>query len=224
MLSRRFTLKYFIYLCIFVITFTAYCGWKHWEYLQIDYSNLEEMLYQAIWQEADVETSRIMNKILSKSVDEKTFFGYSAIPGYQVITTHSWRIALGAEEGFACQDLLMIDKLWMKYSKGYFGFSTQAPIAELIYNSPENKTSKFPKTTQLFEELKDNLGWDLWNGISPNSDSRKFYLNGKTPEEAKGFLPSYLWVLRLKLVTSTRAPIFVVLRKFSKCQNSQINK
>lgn len=214
--------QYFIYLCLSIIITATFLAWKHWLFLHIDYSRLEQLLYQGKWQESDIETSKIMNKIYLQSIDDKTFFGYSRIPGSKFITSHFVKIALGYEEGFSCESLSTIDKLWLKYSKGNFGLSLQAPIAKLIEDSRGDKFSRFITRD---EQLKDKLNWDSWRRGSPRDGNLDFYLPAKNPDKARGFLPSYLWALELDNPKPVGlSSVFAILRKFRGCHNSSVHK
>ena len=98
----------------------------------INYKPLAELLYQRKWQEADKLTQRLM---LKASGDELS----------------TW-IDRKAMSGFPCLDLQTIDKLWVKYSKGQFGFSIQ----KRIYHSLGGKRSH---DRQAWEALADQVGW-----------------------------------------------------------------
>ena len=77
----------------------------------IDYTGLSELLEAEKWKEADQETGKVMCQ---------------AVGGRS-------RSLLRAEDidNFPCEDLSIIDQLWLNYSTGRFGFSVQREI----YNS-----------------------------------------------------------------------------------------
>lgn len=77
-------------------------------FLDIRYKNLERFLANGKWKDADEETLEIMLQIANKRV------------------IHYLRKE--DIENFPCEDLLAIDQLWIKYSKGLFGFSMQSNI------------------------------------------------------------------------------------------------
>ena len=95
------------------------------------YSKLEELLKTQQWREADQETYRLM------------------------ITT------VGKEEGqwldaddlktFPCEDLQTLDRLWVKYSEGKWGFSVQKRIWEEC-GSPNSYNDDWKK-------FGDRIGW-----------------------------------------------------------------
>lgn len=78
----------------------------------LDYTPLYSLLASSQWQKADEETGAVMLKIARR-------------------VTAGW---LREEdiENFPCQDLLSIDRLWMQYSQGRFGFTVQSQIWETI--------------------------------------------------------------------------------------------
>lgn len=75
---------------------------------EINYTQLENFLAAQKWQEADAETREIMLKILRRKTTE-------------------WGTKEEIEK-FPCTDFCIIDKLWVKYSNGRFGFSVQKRI------------------------------------------------------------------------------------------------
>ncbi|MEO0537195.1 MAG: GUN4 domain-containing protein [Cyanobacteria bacterium P01_A01_bin.123] len=70
----------------------------------IDYTKLRNLLKAGQWQEADKETYKVMNQVLDGNSSRDAFLN------------------------FPCKDLLTIDRLWVKYSRGKFGFSVQKQI------------------------------------------------------------------------------------------------
>lgn len=96
----------------------------------MDYSNLQALLSAGKWQEADVETAQLMLKVASQEscLDKSTM------------------------KNFPCEDLQTIDKLWVKYSKGRFGFSVQ----KRIYQSLGGKR-EFDKNS--WDATADKIGW-----------------------------------------------------------------
>ncbi len=74
----------------------------------IDYRKLQELLAEQKWQEADKETYLIMLKICEREGE-------------------GW-LDDGEIKKFPRHDLYIINKLWVQYSEGKFGFSTQQRI------------------------------------------------------------------------------------------------
>lgn len=73
--------------------------------LNADYSQLENLLKQKDWKQADRETFRLMLKVAKRE-------------------SEGW-LNLESIDYFPCPDLKKIDGLWVKYSNGRFGFSVQ---------------------------------------------------------------------------------------------------
>jgi serine/threonine protein kinase len=74
----------------------------------IDYRKLEDLLKRQQWKEADEETANVMLQAANRTKE-----------GYLGVDTLY---------NFPCEDLRTIDRLWVKYSNGHFGFSVQAKI------------------------------------------------------------------------------------------------
>lgn len=70
----------------------------------IDYTKLRDLLRAKKWKEADQETYAVMNTVLNQNWSSKALMN------------------------FPCKDLLTIDRLWIKYSNGKYGFSVQKEI------------------------------------------------------------------------------------------------
>ena len=94
---------------------------------QIDYRRLQEFLEDGEWEYADQETEDILLEI----ADRRAYY---------------W-LDVRSVERLPCLDLLTIDKLWVHYSKGRFGFSVQQRIYEEV---------KWDYT-----QLCDRLGWSV---------------------------------------------------------------
>ena len=77
--------------------------------LGLDYTKLDRLLANQKWREADAETADLILKIANKP---KT-------------TNHLNRQDI---QKLSCEDLRIIDALWVDYSHGRFGFSVQASI------------------------------------------------------------------------------------------------
>lgn len=97
----------------------------------IDYTNLRDLLKTKQWQDADEETYRVMNQMLNGDWAKEVLLN------------------------FPCQDLRTIDRLWVKYSDGKFGFSVQKEIyvacgAALDGQYPGDK---------IWSKFCDRVGW-----------------------------------------------------------------
>ncbi|MFK0732533.1 MAG: GUN4 domain-containing protein [Gloeotrichia echinulata IR180] len=96
----------------------------------IDYTPLRDLLAQHKWKDADVETTKLMLKVMSKNY---------------------WNEVYQEDiDNFSYPDLHIIDQLWQQYSYGYFGFSIQQTIWSEMGGQVDYETEK---------RLGDRLGW-----------------------------------------------------------------
>ncbi|BDI20005.1 hypothetical protein ANSO36C_58070 [Nostoc cf. commune SO-36] len=117
----------------------------------IDYSQLQDLLAQHKWKEADIETTKLMLKVMSKNY---------------------WNEVYKEDiDNFSCQDLHIIDQLWEQYSYGYFGFSIQQTIWSEMGGQVDYETEK---------RLGDRLGWRK-EGNWLNYEQLTFKLSPMTP-------------------------------------------
>lgn len=84
-----------------------------------NYSPLEQLLQANNWREADGQTSSIIREISATRIVDPKISSFSRLP---------------------CADFQTIDRLWVKYSSGRFGFSVQRRIYENI-NVPKSNSS-----------------------------------------------------------------------------------
>ncbi|MBD2194876.1 MULTISPECIES: GUN4 domain-containing protein [Calothrix] len=118
---------------------------------QIDYTILQNLLSQSKWQEADIETAKLMLQVMGK---------------------HYWHEVYKEDIlNFSCQAFHKIDRLWQQYSHGYFGFSVQQNIWDEIGSQIDYETEK---------RLGDRLGWRK-EGNWLNYDQLTFKLSPTTP-------------------------------------------
>lgn len=94
------------------------------------YHKLRDLLAAGKWKEADKETAWVMLQVAGR--EEKKYFRYKDI------------------ENFPCEDLRAIDKLWVKYSTGRFGFSVQKRIWLEVGGKEDWETEC---------RLADRVGW-----------------------------------------------------------------
>ncbi|MEH2374274.1 GUN4 domain-containing protein [Nostoc sp.] len=80
--------------------------------LLMGYTNLENLLTSKEWKKADYQNIHIMREVLSLSSNE-----YMSSQDL---------------ERFPCNDLCMINDLWMKHSDNKYGFSVQKEIYERV--------------------------------------------------------------------------------------------
>ena len=98
----------------------------------INYIHLQYLLKAGKWREADKETKAVM---LQATAREKK----------------AW-LDIGSILNFPCTDLCTIDRLWLKYSGGRFGFSVQKQIWESLGG---NSNANY----ETWCEFGDRLGW-----------------------------------------------------------------
>ncbi|MDF5722151.1 MAG: GUN4 domain-containing protein [Rhizonema sp. PD37] len=107
---------------------------------EIDYSILRNLLAAGEWKEANKETKRVV-----------------------LAATKSDRII----RDFPCEDLRIIDQLWVEYSNGRFGFSVQKRIYESVYESICERWGRTEKYgIRSFNEFGDQVRWrtkEQWN-------------------------------------------------------------
>jgi hypothetical protein len=109
----------------------------------VNYRPLENLLAAGKWQEADQETGR-MTLIIANREKE------------------GW-LRLEDINNIPCEDLRTVDKLWVTYSHGRFGFSVQKEVYKSL-----GATGCTEKMTLLFG---DRVGWHRPNLINFNSSS-----------------------------------------------------
>ena len=100
--------------------------------LDVRCSKLEDYLKNQQWQKADRETSRVMLQTMGKEED-------------RYLTSNDI-------ENFPCADLRKIDQLWVKYSKGKFGFSVQKKIYQSLGGTKEYEW-------KVWVTFGDKVGW-----------------------------------------------------------------
>ncbi|WP_354636053.1 serine/threonine-protein kinase [Planktothricoides raciborskii] len=136
----------------------------------LDYHRLRDYLKAQEWKAADVETARVMLKVMG--VEEEDFWlnFRDNLPGIDRLTVYEilefspdqigGRRGWGANShlgNFPCTDLRTIDQLWVKYSNGRFGFSVQSRIYRSLLQTGNITDEKFvyPK----WQEFINRVGW-----------------------------------------------------------------
>jgi hypothetical protein len=97
------------------------------------FTQLETYLKNGQWREADEETLRLM-LLIAKREDE----GYLDVESI---------------EKFPCEELRTIDKLWVDYSKGKFGFSVQKKVWMACGGVPGEYDY------DVYKKFADQVGW-----------------------------------------------------------------
>ncbi|MEQ9001545.1 MAG: serine/threonine-protein kinase [Coleofasciculus sp. B1-GNL1-01] len=99
----------------------------------IDYRRLRDLLAAGEWKEADEETADKMLAVIGKE---------------------KWRNVEREDiDKFSCTDLRTIDRLWVKYSNGRFGFSVQKRIWQSVGGQPGVYDG------DIYNKYADVLGW-----------------------------------------------------------------
>ena len=99
------------------------------------YQNLQQYLANKNWFEADWETIRLILAITSKEIEELTPEDIQHFP---------------------CNDLMVIDRLWLKYSNGRFGFSPQLESYQAAGGTFDTTVEQ---NQELIETWGEGLGW-----------------------------------------------------------------
>lgn len=113
---------------------------------------LEQLLAEQQWKEADLETKNVLLRAVGKKgplePNTKDFSPGTAPPKYDdYFDLNSLDI-----EYLKCPILRKIDQLWVKYSKGSFGFSVQRRISKEV-------TATTPYPNNIEDEFGRRLGW-----------------------------------------------------------------
>ena len=127
------------------------------------YQDLQKYLRNENWFEADKETIRLILAVTAKEIEELTPEDIQHFP---------------------CNDLMVIDRLWMKYSDGRFGFS---PQLKTYLEKGGSFDTTVEQNQQLIEAWGKDLGWRKDNRWLPCSEL-DFSLNAP-----RGCHPSRWW-------------------------------
>lgn len=129
------------------------------------YGKLRDLLADRNWQQADLETTRVMLEICDRIDSESITFKEIA--------------------NFPCNDLRIIDRLWTKYSGDRFGFSIQLGI---YCNNGGCKDSLIARDNQLLQRVSHSLGWCDDDGKFIAYNDLNFTLSAPV-----GALPAQWW-------------------------------
>ncbi|MBE9047027.1 GUN4 domain-containing protein [Pleurocapsales cyanobacterium LEGE 10410] len=100
------------------------------------YETLQNLLKENKWLEADKETVRLILAIAGQTEIEN--------------------LRPSEIEHIDCSELQVIDRLWLEYSDGRFGFSIQAKAYQDLGGSEQ---TTIEQNTELVEKWGDLLGW-----------------------------------------------------------------
>jgi hypothetical protein len=121
------------------------------EPLSKDYRRLIDYLKKRNWEKANQETQNLLLKAVGKYTGRDDCLGKDEI------------------KGISCETLQIIDRLWVKFSEGKFGFNVQRKIWENIWESEKVKVfdrpaslyeySKTEDATRAYAKIEEELGW-----------------------------------------------------------------
>lgn len=138
--------------------------------LTTDYIQLETLLKERRWKEADQETFALMLKIAN--CEAKQYLDVEEI------------------QGFPVEDLKAIDNLWAIHSKGHFGFSVQNEIwkSQQISGTPHSGVT-------TFRAFGDRVGWRMKSTVDGKEDYtwRNYSIVLFSLKAPKGHLPWGGW-------------------------------
>ncbi|TRU20047.1 MAG: peptidase C14 [Microcystis aeruginosa Ma_QC_B_20070730_S2] len=122
----------------------------------VNYTNLRDLLAAGKWKEANEETTRAMLQAVKRE--------------------GGWPFEAEEIKNFPCEDLRIIDRLWLSASKGKFGFSVQKEIYESLGGTREYNQ-------EVWDKFGDRVGWrkggdwvDYWNLTFNNAEAPKAHL------------------------------------------------
>lgn len=124
-----------------------------------DYTKLEQLLAAGQWKEADLETGAKMLEVAGRQKE-------------------GW-LDTESIEKFSCPDLRAMDRLWVKYSNGRFGFSVQKRIYQSLggtkdYN--EKVWAAFSETIGWKRKGKGSEGWLYYGDLTFNTNAPSAHL------------------------------------------------
>ena len=135
-------------------TYLANQSWENQPLAKADYTKLEQLLAAGKWKEADWETARIFVEVVEQQ---------EGLPTKEGI------------ENFSCPDLRAMNRLWVKYSDGRFGFSVQKEIYQSV-----GGTKKYnPEVWKAFGEA---IGWKNKGEKGEWLHQDKLTFNTKAPQ------------------------------------------
>ena len=146
----------------------------------VDYTKLRDFLSNKKWKEADRETWALMCQSLSQQ------------PGTQLEISQIYQLP--------CEDLQTLDRLWLHYSQGRFGFSVQKQIYESVKRD--------------YIRFCDRVNWQTYNSATALGQI-KF-----SQQAPIGHLPSRSWVGGIQWLRHLDA----LSAKLTECDNNAAPK
>lgn len=150
-----------------------------------DYTHLRDLLAEGKWREADEETGKIIFSVGNSRYGE------------HAITT-------ATHETTPCKDLSTIDRLWLKYSNGRFGFSVQRRIILgiqgdalfILLRLPSERKGNYYEEMKKEIELQNNfhklIGWYI-PGKDGSGGVKKYNDLTFSIHAPYGHLPTAYW-------------------------------
>jgi energy-coupling factor transporter ATP-binding protein EcfA2 len=144
------------------------------------YHQLAYYLAAGMWEDADKETLKVMLEVAGR--EKQGYLGIKDI------------------EEFPCEDLRIIDQLWVNYSNGHFGFSVQKQIYLEVGGILRGQTTSSPPKKILAPFLS------LFRmGSMLNTEEVQIYEAYKCFGEGVGWIVNNRWIERSEVKFSTEA-------------------
>lgn len=109
----------------------------------IDYQHLQELLVAGFWEDADLETQRLMG---------------------QAVNCRSGRLHIEDIRQFPCRDLYLLDYLWLHHSDGLFGFSVQNDIWKSVGGTSHSVSPDWDRFAKGRSKWRVNSPWHRFAG------------------------------------------------------------
>lgn len=154
---------------------------------EVYYSKLRNLLAAGKWQEADQETKQMLLKVANIEQQDK----------FESEHLHN----------LSCEYLRGIDKLWLKYSKGHFGFTTQKRLFEKVGGKPGIDDYK------AYCRFGEEVGWLVKNHWLSERDLN-FSLNAPA-----GHLPIAAFFPLIRGIRSKKLYFCDFLSRIETCQH-----
>lgn len=146
--------------------------------LGIDYKKLRDLLIKKRWRDADQETARLMFRAVGR--ERKSFTD---------------KLDFTDLRKFPCEDLSIIDVLWVKYSKGKFSFSVQNKIQKESKNKPFS-------VLDVAASFEGRAGWRIGKHIFQSRYLKYNELTFDIESAPNGHLPAFF--ISWEIVTYTQ--------------------
>jgi hypothetical protein len=134
----------------------------HWRSSDVgaNYSELEKLLIEKKWEQADFATKTLIFEISRRN--------------QQAAIGRDWLTQAGVEN-FPCRDLQTIDRMWRQHSQGRYGFSVQLRLWDTSL-----EPDKLQAEPERWRRFRKHLGW------YPREDKEfKPEIEGRLPEPVR---------------------------------------